>query len=174
MGKLKKVCWKIQSVLIKLVRYYGTDTYMRMYNKYLKKIGIKIPRGGVQYVDPSCYFDGVDYSLISIGKDCVFSRGVVVLTHDYSISRGFQAIGKYSGKEERILNGVEIGDNCFVGANCLVLPGTVLGNNCIVGAGCVVKGTYPDDCILMGNPAKVYANTKDWAEKKYEQIHGGE
>ncbi len=38
------------------------------------------------------YFDGHDYSLISIGNDTVISMKVTLLTHDYSIARGVQTL----------------------------------------------------------------------------------
>lgn len=50
---------------------------------------------------------------------------------------------------------VEIGDNCFIGANSIILKGTKLGKNCVVGAGSVVHGVWPDNSILAGNPAKL-------------------
>lgn len=48
-----------------------------------------------------------------------------------------------------------IGDDCFIGMNSIILKGTTLGNNVIVGAGSVVHGTFPDNCIIAGNPAKI-------------------
>ena len=50
---------------------------------------------------------------------------------------------------------VTIGDDCFIGANCIILKGTVLGRNCIVGAGSIVHGSFPDNAIIAGNPAKI-------------------
>jgi len=50
---------------------------------------------------------------------------------------------------------VEIGENCFIGCNSILLKGTKLGNNCIVGAGSVVHGEFPDDCTIAGNPAVI-------------------
>lgn len=50
---------------------------------------------------------------------------------------------------------ITIGDDCFIGMNSIILKGTTLGNNVIVGAGSVVHGTYPDNCIIAGNPAKI-------------------
>ena len=35
------------------------------------------------------------------------------------------------------------------------LPGITLGNNVVVGAGSVVTKSYPDNVILVGNPARV-------------------
>lgn len=50
---------------------------------------------------------------------------------------------------------VKIGDNVFIGCNCIILKGTELGKNCIVGAGSVVHGKFEDNCVIAGNPARV-------------------
>lgn len=50
---------------------------------------------------------------------------------------------------------VHIGKNCFLGCNSIILKGTVLGDNCVVGAGAVVSGTFGDNCVIAGNPAKI-------------------
>lgn len=48
-----------------------------------------------------------------------------------------------------------IGEDCFIGMNSIILKGTTLGNNVIVGAGSVVHGTFPSNCIIAGNPARI-------------------
>lgn len=48
-----------------------------------------------------------------------------------------------------------ISDGCFIGANSIILKGTKIGKNCVVGAGSVVSGSFPDNVIIAGNPAKV-------------------
>lgn len=50
---------------------------------------------------------------------------------------------------------INIGKNCFIGCNTIILKGTKLGDNCVVGAGAVVSGNFEDGCIIAGNPAKV-------------------
>ena len=50
---------------------------------------------------------------------------------------------------------ITIGDDCFIGMNSIILKGANLGNNVIVGAGSVVHGTWPDNCVIAGNPAKL-------------------
>ncbi len=50
---------------------------------------------------------------------------------------------------------VKVGNDCFIGANSIILKGTTLGDKCIVGAGSVVHGTFPDNVIIAGNPAKI-------------------
>ena len=48
-----------------------------------------------------------------------------------------------------------IGEGCFIGANSIILKGTSLGKNVVVGAGSVVCGTFPDNVIIAGNPARI-------------------
>ncbi len=50
---------------------------------------------------------------------------------------------------------IVIGDDCFIGMNSIILKGTTLGNNVIVGAGSVVHGSFPNNCVIAGNPAKI-------------------
>lgn len=46
----------------------------------------------------------------------------------------------------------QIAKSCFIGSSALVLPGGRLENHCIVGANTVVRGSYPDNCVIVGNP----------------------
>lgn len=50
---------------------------------------------------------------------------------------------------------IKIGDGCFIGANSIILKGTTLGRNVVVGAGSVVHGTFPENVIIAGNPARI-------------------
>lgn len=66
---------------------------------------------------------------------------------------------------------VHIGDNVFIGCNCLILKGTEIGENSIVGAGSVVCGKFPANVVLAGNPARVIKtlNNKSESEKSDSQ-----
>ena len=48
-----------------------------------------------------------------------------------------------------------IGEGCFIGANSIILKGTSLGKSVVVGAGSVECGTFPDNVIIAGNPARI-------------------
>lgn len=50
---------------------------------------------------------------------------------------------------------IEIGENVFIGCNCLILKGAKIGDNSVIGAGSVVSGKIPANCVAAGNPAKV-------------------
>jgi len=51
---------------------------------------------------------------------------------------------------------IDIRDNVFVGYGAIVMPNVTIGPNAIVAAGAVVmRGDYPDNSLIAGNPAKV-------------------
>lgn len=56
---------------------------------------------------------------------------------------------------------IVIGEVCFIGANSIILKGITLGKNVIVGAGSVVCGSFPDNVIIAGNPAKIVKENEE-------------
>lgn len=50
---------------------------------------------------------------------------------------------------------IEIGDNVWIGDNACILPGVKIGNGCIIGANSTVNKSIPNNCIVVGSPAKI-------------------
>lgn len=88
--------------------------------------------------------------LIEIGDNVAIAYGTNLVTHDGGI---WCLRNEFTGGD--IFGKIKIGNNVFIGMNCTILPNTIIGSNCIVGAGSVLRGKYPDDCVIIGNPAKV-------------------
>lgn len=55
------------------------------------------------------------------------------------------------GSEE----GVEIGNDVWIGARTLLLPGASIGDGAIIGAGSIVRGDIPPNTLAVGTPATV-------------------
>lgn len=50
---------------------------------------------------------------------------------------------------------ITIGQDCWIGGNVTICPGVTIGARCIVAAGSVVTHSFPDDCLIAGNPAVI-------------------
>ena len=48
-----------------------------------------------------------------------------------------------------------VGDNCWIGANCVITKGVTIGDGAIIGAGSIVTKDIPAMTIAVGSPAKV-------------------
>lgn len=164
--------WRIASrKYLNLLYRIDPKAYKEKYPAFLRKLGVQIPAdyrdGGHGFIHPTVSFDGNDFSLISVGKNTTISANVVLLTHDYSITKGLQSMGIQ--ESARFLKPVSIGSNSFVGMNSILLPGTAVGNNVIIGAGSVVSGRIPDNVVAAGNPARVICSLEEWTKKHMEK-----
>jgi len=86
---------------------------------------------------------------IMFGKNCRISHGCQFRTEDNDPTtlKLDKPIKNYSN--------IEIGNNCWIGANVFVRGGVKLGNNVTVGANSVVLSSFPSDVIIGGVPAKI-------------------
>ena len=115
---------------------------------YTSKVNGKISLGKdvVRYFANSggCYFSAING--IEIGDGTIFAPGVKVISANHD-SNNFD---RHTKKEP-----IRIGNNCWLGANSVILPGIQLGNGVIVAAGAVVSKSFTDNVIIGGVPAKI-------------------
>ena len=164
-GKLNKLVYKLRWWKARIVKLCSARRYIKEYRKLLSDYGMNIAQDDY-YIDPSAYFDNYDYSIITIGEGVTISREVLFLTHDFSVSKGLKLLN--AGHGGYILHSIKIGNNCFVGARAILLPGTRIGDNVIIGGGAVVKGTVPENSVVVGNPARVIGNTTEYGRKHFD------
>ena len=50
---------------------------------------------------------------------------------------------------------VHIGSNSIIGVRSIIMPGVRIGNQVIIGSGSIVTKDIPDNCLVVGNPAKI-------------------
>jgi acetyltransferase-like isoleucine patch superfamily enzyme len=118
--------------------------------KYMRKQGMKIGEG--------CRLNTMSFStepyLIEIGDHVAIAGGSEIITHDGAIWSFLQDFPNAD-----VFGKVKIGNNVFIGDNCTILPNTSIGDNCVVGAGSVVRGKFPENSVIIGNPAKIVMKT---------------
>ena len=103
---------------------------------------------------------------ITIGNDCLFSRGLVIRNGDgHTI---------FDEKTKEVLNrpeNVEIGNHVWVAESVKILKGSKIPDNCVVGAGSIVTKKFDEpNCILAGIPAKVIRTGINWSRAGTEKF----
>ena len=61
---------------------------------------------------------------------------------------------------------IKIGNYCWIGAFCMIMPGVELGEFCVVAANSFVKKSFPAYSIIGGTPAKLIRKMTDAEIKK--------
>lgn len=124
------------SIRQKLARYINL-----FHSFYLRKIrGVDL---GINcQISRSAIIDRAHPSGVHIGNNTRVALEALIIAHDYS-----------RGKE--MWKDTYIGNNCVIGGRAIILPGITLGNHVYVAAGSVVTKSFPDHCLIAGNPAKV-------------------
>ena len=82
---------------------------------------------------------------IFIGSGCQFGPNVKIFDNNHCFDRTHGVMASHNASE------VQIGRNCWIAANVTILKGAKIGDNCIIGAGCVVKGEIPSQSIVSQN-----------------------
>lgn len=84
---------------------------------------------------------------ITIGDDCIFGENVKIYDHNHVFS--IKDVPVYA--QGYIEKEVQIGRNCWIGSNVVILPGTIIEDNVVIGAGAVIKGIIPSNNVVMPN-----------------------
>ena len=88
---------------------------------------------------------------IEIGDDVIVGNYVSMHSENHNFSDKEIPI-RLQGVNRK---GIKIGNNCWIGAKATILDGTAIGNGCVIAAGAVVTGSFPDNTIIGGVPAKI-------------------
>jgi acetyltransferase-like isoleucine patch superfamily enzyme len=113
---------------------------------------------------------------VAIGPDTVINRGILIEDlYQYgvvtfgarvSVAANVSVIAVASANNSRLADipdvrqqlmvsgTVKVGDDAWLGANCVILPNVEIGCGAIVGAGAVVTKSVPSYTIVAGVPAR--------------------
>ena len=130
----------------KVLRINAEVPFMVHYTSIVSKT-VHIGKGVAQYFANSggCYIQGINK--VYIGDNTIFAPGVKIISANHD-KRDFS-------KHDKTIGPIIIGENCWIGANAVILPSVKLEDNVIVAAGAVVSKSFPKDVIIGGVPAKI-------------------
>jgi maltose O-acetyltransferase len=99
-----------------------------------------------------------DDAPVSIGDDCNFGPNVTIVTPIHPLLPNERRVMyDQDGNPKHLCYAkpVSIGKDCWLGANVVVCPGVNIGDNCVIGAGSVVTRDIPANSLAAGVPCKV-------------------
>ncbi len=120
-------------------------------------------------------------SRVNLGSNCqlfsakklVIGQGTLIAAYSYMMSGGryqYQSEVPLAEQSSYSEGPTVIGNNCWIGAKCVVLDSVSVGDNAVIGAGAIVTKDIPTNAIAMGIPAKVVDHRKVSDTKPHEEI----
>ncbi len=129
--------------------------------KYARHLGIKV---GDDCRILTTRF-GTEPFLIEIGNRVTVASGTLFLTHD-----GSTWLMRDEKGRRYLYRRIRVGNEVFIGSNCIIMPGVEIGNRVIVGAGAVVTKSVPDGLIVAGNPARPIGRYEDYRRRALDSF----
>ena len=126
---------------------YSSDAYIN----HLRKSGVKVGKNSCVFEPGTVAIDIARPYLLEIGDNVVITKGVTILTHDYSHT----VIRKKYGMQYGDAKDVKIGNNVFIGRDSIILMGTTIGDNVTIYSGASILGgdTIIGDNVVVGGNA---------------------
>lgn len=88
---------------------------------------------------------------LSIGNDVMMGPDVSIYTQNHETENIYKPMRLQTAPKQK----VTIGNDCWIGANAVILPGVTIGSGVIIGAGAVVTKDVPPLAVVGGVPAKI-------------------
>ena len=153
MGRCRHLCWKINST-----DPADRETVMALENELLNG---QMKDGN--FFTPPFQIDCANR--VFLGKNVFANHGLTVMsigtiTIEDGVMMGPE-VGLFTVNHEpnniRVIKTKEIRikKNAWIGARVNILAGVTIGENAIIGTGSVVTKDIPDNCVAVGNPARI-------------------
>lgn len=145
--KVDSVFWYFRKKYrLSLFKSHGSNVYFAKNCIFTENT---ITLGDDVYIGPNCIFRST-YGEINIGSHVMFGPGVNIHGGDHIFNR----IGKYmkslSNKNQGDDGIINIGNDCWIGANAIILTNVTIGDGCVIGAGAIVTKDLPPYSIYTG------------------------
>ncbi len=147
-----------------MARGFSVDAWWKLYDKSTKCEGMLKQLYIFRYMRSASKDGGY------CGRTAIL-KGKPIMPHGFHgvhISRD-AIIGRDATIFQNVtITNVTIGDNCFIGANAMLVGPITIGNNVRIGAGTVVFEDVPDNCTVVGAKPRVISRPCDESSMKEE------
>lgn len=91
----------------------------------------------------------LDAAEIRIGARVLLGPAVHLYTATHPTDAKERAVGM------QLIAPINLGDDCWIGGQTVIMPGVTIGARTVIGAGSVVTHDVPADVVAVGNPCRV-------------------
>ncbi|WP_304957266.1 serine acetyltransferase [Bacteroides caecimuris] len=135
--------------ILQLIYHLHNNRYYR--NLFYHRIG-PVKSAFLKWYRPGDRYFNISVTT-KIGESMWIAHPYATIINADSIGANFSCIhcttiGAHNGRPI-------LGDNVSLGCNVTIIGNVHIGNNVTIGAGSVVVKDLPDNCVAVGNPAKV-------------------
>ena len=113
-----------------------------------------LPYGGEIRIGDNCSVNPLTilygHGGLSIGNNTRIACHTVIIPAQHQFSSAGIAICEQGLSRQ----GIQIGEDVWIGANVTILDGAIIGNGCVVAAGAVVNRSFPAGVVIGGVPAR--------------------
>lgn len=152
-GIVFKIYYHGMSILKKifLCLIYGHKLSIGKHTTFRKSFSVLILGAGQVRIGRNCFFNHhtsiCAKGIIHIGDRTIFGENVKMYDHNHRFSKDMPL--KQQGYS---IGKIQIGSDCWIGSNVVLLKGADIGDHCVIGAGCIVNGKIPDwTLVRAGN-----------------------
>ncbi|MBP1889147.1 acetyltransferase-like isoleucine patch superfamily enzyme [Clostridium moniliforme] len=91
---------------------------------------------------------------ITIGKDTIIGENVKFYNYNH----------KYDNLDDKISNQgfnigkINIGRNCWIALDVVILKDVVIGDNVVIGEGCIIYKSIPSNIVVKNNQSLIFSN----------------
>ena len=111
--------------------------------------GVKI--GKNCHISPYVLIDLIYPSMVSIGNNVTIGSNTMIFAHYNPTANKFLKENGYPREIQKVV----INDGAVIGPGSIITMGTTIGKNAIIGAGAIVTKDVPENCTVIGNPARI-------------------
>ena len=109
-------------------------------------VSFRIYNRGKVKIGNNCFFnDSCSINCqknIDIGNNCICGQNVMFFDHDHDYKNDINNF---------IRDDIKVGDNVWIGANCIILKGVTIGDNVVIAAGTIVKKSINKNSLVYEN-----------------------
>ena len=129
-----------------LFKSYGKNVYFAKNCIFTENT---ITLGNDVYIGPKCIFRS-SFGEINIGDHVMFGPGVNIHGGNHIFDNAGCYMDSVPSKKAGDDGVIKIGNDCWIGANAIILTNVTIGEGCVIGAGAIVTKDIPPYTIYTG------------------------